>query len=164
MSLNARSTSFQQGEEVNLTLALTNTSNQTRSITDVNGVSIFNFGVYDHDNNGIYSYEIGAYPIINKTIILLPKANYTETLTWEQGGIPYVHPSQEPAGTYYIVGNTNDSGLIPYLQTQRLTIVIKYPLMEIAIVFLIEIIACICLWLFFSWLRKNKRAKTDNVL
>ena len=121
-TLDANKTSFRQGEEIKLTLALTNLSNQTKTITDVNGVSIFNFEVYDQSNNWVYMYEIGAYPIINQTIIIPPNATYNETFTWEQGGIPYVHPSQEPVGTYYIVGNINDNGNIPSLQTSRLNI------------------------------------------
>jgi hypothetical protein len=159
MTLDANKTSFQEGEQIKLTLALTNLSNQTKIITDVNGVSIFNFGVYDRNNNWIYSYEIGAYPIINQTINIPPYANYNETFTWGQGGIPYVHPSQEPTGTYYIIGNTNDNTSLPYLATQRLNIVIKYPFVEVATVFLISIVAVVsaCVLLYI------RHRKTANL-
>jgi hypothetical protein len=161
MTLDANKTSFQQGEEITLTLALTNLSNQTKTITDVNGVSIFNFEVYDHNNNLVYMYEIGAYPIINKTIIIPPNANYNETFTWGQGGIPYVHPSQEPVGTYYIIGNTNDNNSLPYLATQHLTIVIKYPLVEVATVFLIAIVAIVSVGLLL-YRRQRKTNKLNQ--
>jgi hypothetical protein len=161
MTLNANKTSFQQGEEIKLTLALTNLSNQTKTITDVNGVSIFNFGVYDRNNNWIYSYEIGAYPIINKTIIIPPDANYNETFTWGQGGIPYVHPSQEPVGTYYITGNINDNGSIPFLQTSRLSISIKYPLLEIAVVFLIVVVVVACIFIALLVYRRHRKPQTN---
>lgn len=157
MTLDANKTSFQQSEQIKLTLALTNLSNQSTTITDVNGVSIFNFGVYDRNNNWIYSYEIGAYPIINKTIIIPPNANYIETFTWGQGGIPYVHPFQEPVGTYYIIGNTNDNTSLPYLATQRLNIVIKYPFVEVATVFLIAIFAIVSICILL-YIRHQKTA------
>lgn len=161
MTLDANKTSFRQGEEIKLTLALTNLSNQTKTITDVNGVSIFNFEVYqDSNNNWIYMYEIGAYPIINQTIIISPHANYNETFTWEQGGVPYVHPSQEPVGTYYIIVNINDNGSIP-LQTSRLSISIKYPLLEITVVFLIVVVAIACI--FITLLVYRRHRKTANL-
>jgi len=161
MTLDANKTSFQEGEQIKLTLALTNLSNQTKIITDVNGVSIFNFGVYDRNNNWIYSYEIGAYPIINQTINIPPYANYNETFTWGQGGIPYVHPSQEPTGTYYIIGNTNDNTSLPYLATQRLNIVIKYPFVEVATVFLIAIFAIVSVCILL-YIRHQKTANLNQ--
>lgn len=161
-TLDANKTSFRQGEEIKLTLALTNLSNQTKTITDVNGVSIFNFEVYDQSNNWVYMYEIGAYPIINQTIIIPPNATYNETFTWEQGGIPYVHPSQEPVGTYYIVGNINDNGNIPSLQTSRLNISIKYPLLEIAVVFLIAVVVVACIFITLLVYRRHRKTAKPN--
>lgn len=158
MALDANKTSFVQGENISITLALINTSNQTKSVTDVNAESIFNFEVYDHGNNWVYMYEVGAYPIINKTITISPKGNYNETFTWEQGGT-FGYPSQEPVGTYYIEGNINDNGSIPFLQTPRLAIVIKYPLIY-ATVFLVPFVACICMILFlYLWHRKTAMKK-----
>lgn len=160
MSLDANKTTFEQGENIGITLELTYISNQTKSITDVNGISIFNFEVYNRNNNWIYSYEIGAYPIINQTIIIPPNANYIETFTWGQGGIPYVHPSQEPAGTYYIIGNINDNGNIPSLQTSRLSISIRYSLLENTVVFLIVVIAVACIVIILLVHRSHQ--KTAN--
>lgn len=162
MTLDANKTSFRQGEEIKLTLALTNLSNQTKTVTDANGVSIFNFGIYDQSNNWVYMYEIGAYPIINQTIIIPPNSTYNETFTWEQGGLPYVHPSQEPVGTYYIVGNINDNGNIPSLQTSRLNISIKYPLLEIAFVFLTVVAAVACIFIALLVYRRHLKTAKPN--
>lgn len=147
ITLDANKTNFRQGEEINLTLTLTNLSNLTKTLTDVNGASIFNFEIYQSSpDNWIYMYEIGAYPIIDKTITIPPNANYNQTFTWDQRGLDYIHPSQEPVGTYHIIGNINDNGSIPSLQTSRLSICIKYPLLEIAVFFLIALITVACIF------------------
>lgn len=154
MTLDANKASFKQGENINVTLSLINTSNQTKSITDVNGNSIFNFEVFhDHNNNWVYMYYVGAYPLINKTITISPKGNYNETFTWAQDGT-FGYPSQEPAGTYYIEGDINDNGVMPLLQTARLAIVIEYPPIY-ATTFLVGFAACICIILFL-YLRHRK--------
>jgi len=162
MTLDANRTSVQQGEQIKLTLALANLSNQTKTLTDVNGNSIFNFEVYNSNSNNdwIYMYYVGAYPIINTTIIIPPYANYNETFTWGQDGT-FGHPSQEPVGTYYFEGNTNDNGSIPVLQTSRLSVDIRYPLLEIAVVFSTVVIAAACI--FIILLVYHKHRKTANL-
>jgi hypothetical protein len=158
---------FKQGEDINLTFALINVSNQTKNLTNVNGISTFDFWVYNHNNNLTYAYVIGAYPIINESILLLPKANYTETLTWGQLGnaSDIYDDSQVPAGTYYIIGFTNEptnapNDVIPYLQT-RLTITIESqpPLIEITIVFLVAVVSCISIGLLLY----RRHRKTANL-
>ena len=74
-----------------------------------------------------------------------------------KAGIPYVHLSQEPVGTYYIVGNINDNGNIPSLQTSRLNISIKYPLLEIAVVFLIAVVVVACIFIALLVYRRHRK-------
>jgi hypothetical protein len=126
MTLQANKTRFAQGEEVNMTFALTNVSNQTVNVIDLNPDSIFNFFVNNNKNNQVFHWRIGAYPPFNETIPLAPNENYTETFTWRQEINSNLTPpqvQQAPPGKYIIIGITDDDNLY-VLRTEPLNITI----------------------------------------
>ena len=78
VTLQANKTRFAQGEIVNMTFTLTNISNQTVNVINLNNFSFFNFYIYDNKNNLVGARNIGAAGMQNITIHLAPKENYAE--------------------------------------------------------------------------------------
>ena len=100
ITLTADKTTYAVGEEVEITFAITNVSNQTLNFINQNGDSNFNFQVYNSTNNAVYSWEFGAYPLDNWNVTLAPNESYTRNLIWSQGS-PF---PQISSGAYYIIG------------------------------------------------------------
>jgi hypothetical protein len=123
ITLEANKTRYELGEELGITFAVTNVSNQTIAFINQNNNSSFNFQVYNSTGDPVYWWFLGAHPVFNASITLAPNENYNETFSWNQisdltRGFPQV-----PAGNYYIIGETGDNP--PYtLQTDRLNITI----------------------------------------
>ena len=84
VTLQANKTRFVQGEVVNMTFTLTNVSNQTLNVSNLNSFSFFNFYIYDNKNNLVGARNIGAAPTQNVTINLPAKENYTENIQWDK--------------------------------------------------------------------------------
>ena len=109
ITLDANKTAFERGEKINVTFALTNTSNETKEFVLIDAYPrIFNFYVFNSTNNDVFAYELGAYPAINDTIPLGPKESYKDTFTWSQNRFWHIQPQQVPPGAYYIVGFVNN--------------------------------------------------------
>jgi len=124
MTLDTNKTVFESGKEINITFALTNTSNQTRQITLLNAdPRIFNFFVFNSNDTRVFAYRLGLFIPINDTITLASNESYKETLTWNQSGFEWIKPTQISTGHYYIIGfiaNNTQS----VLETERLNITI----------------------------------------
>jgi hypothetical protein len=102
IALTANKTTYAVREEVEITFAVTNVSNQTLNFINQNGDSNFNFQVYNSTNNVVYSWLFGAYPLDNWNLTLTPNESYTQNLIWSQESLS---PSQQiTSGAYYIIG------------------------------------------------------------
>jgi hypothetical protein len=131
--LTANKTTYAIGEDVEITFAITNVSNQTLNFINQNGDSNFNFQVYNSTNNAVYMWELGAYPLDNWNITLAPNESYTQNLIWTQSS--NMRPSTTPLqqGAYYIIaelGYTNPYPIQttpPSFQTAPLNITIINP-------------------------------------
>ena len=112
LTMTLQKTNYSLGEPVNMTLTITNISNQTISLYHywVGAFNMFEFRVFNDTNNSICSWIYPVYafnpggPIITQTD-LNPEASLTGVLVWEQcnstifsEGVPV------SSGTYYIVG------------------------------------------------------------
>jgi hypothetical protein len=126
LTMTLEKTDYSLGEQVNITMTLTNISNQTINY-DVWAGS-FDFRVYNDTNNNIYQWSNRVLPYVMIEVTLNPEDALAETRVWYQTcnntafseGVP-VSP-----GTYYIVGQT---GLIceinGRIETTPMQIVIK---------------------------------------
>jgi hypothetical protein len=124
ISLDANKTAFERGEQINITFALTNVSNETKEFTLTEAYPrIFNFYVFNITNDDVFAYELGAYPAINNTILLAPNESYKDAFTWSQNRFWYIQPLQVPPGAYYIVGFVNNHNQRT-LMTEHLNITI----------------------------------------
>ncbi len=125
VTLQANKTRFAQGEVVNMTFTLTNISNQTVNVINLNNFSFFNFYIYDNRNNLVGARNIGAAGIQNITIHLAPKENYAENIQWRQGGFWDTNPPQLPIGLYHLNGFVDDNATYN-LRTEPLNITITH--------------------------------------
>jgi uncharacterized coiled-coil protein SlyX len=105
LTLALEKTNFSLGEPINVTLILTNISDQTVSFWLDFSFSYFQFFVYDSTNSEIYSslYNGGALLPLAVQFTLNPGQSMSDVFSWPQTifspeGVP-VSP-----GTYYIVG------------------------------------------------------------
>jgi hypothetical protein len=123
LTLSVEKTVHSPREPVNVTLALTNISDQTVNFTHT--AFDFDFFVENASGGKIYQWSIGqAFPMWAMIKQLPPGESETATYTWPQtsnSNFPSV-TAQVPAGTYYIVGETPDKAA--GLQTPPLEIVI----------------------------------------
>jgi len=103
ITLTANKTTYVVGENVEITFAVTNVSNQTLNFINQNGDSNFNFQVYNSTNNAVYSWEFGAYPLDNWNVTLAPNESYTQNLIWGSDNIFPSMGEQVPSGAYYII-------------------------------------------------------------
>ncbi len=126
LSISIDKTQYSSGEDVNITCAITNVSNQTLNFINQNGNLSFNFQVYNSTNYEVYSWLLGAYPLVNATVSLAPNENYTQTLIWTQEADNSRGFPQAPTGAYSIIGDLGER--LPYqLQTTPLNITITMP-------------------------------------
>ncbi|MGA2308966.1 MAG: hypothetical protein ABSG57_05395 [Candidatus Bathyarchaeia archaeon] len=118
LTMTLEKTNYTRGEPVNITLTLTNISNQTASVFFDEEGGGFDFQVYNSTNSTIYpslnpgplemSIPLGIYETLDA------KQSWTTYLSWGQGGVSV-------SGTYYIVGQI---GSIP-IETTPLQITIS---------------------------------------
>ncbi len=94
------------GEPINITLTITNISNQTINFTHT-GYD-FDFLVYNDTNNIIYQWSKGrAFPMFIMIMPLNPLENITGTYVWQQTSNNQSNQdTQVSPGTYNIVGET----------------------------------------------------------
>lgn len=126
LSISVDKTQYSSGEDVNVTCAITNVSDQTLNFINQNGNSSFDFQVYNSTNNQVYSWFMGAYPLVNATVSLAPNESYTQTLVWTQESDNSRGFPQVPSGAYYIIGDLGEHLSYP-LQTEPLNITIAVP-------------------------------------
>ncbi|MGA2385391.1 MAG: BsuPI-related putative proteinase inhibitor [Candidatus Bathyarchaeia archaeon] len=108
LTLSLEKTVYNVGEPVNVTLTITNVSDQTVSFTHT-GMD-FNFLVYNDSNSIIYIWSIGkAFPQFVTLISLKPGENVTATYVWPQTSniSTSTEATQVPPGTYFIVGESS---------------------------------------------------------
>lgn len=124
LTMTLQKTEYSLGEPVNITLTLTNISNETISFGISRWGDRFDFRVYNGTNNPIYPLsETGWFPFGNDFITLNAGesltvgqvAGYPPQLTryyaWEQlGKFPGESLTSVSPGTYYIVGQTGPIG------------------------------------------------------
>jgi len=139
ITLTADKTTYEVGEEVEITFAVTNVSNQTLNFINQNGDSNFNFQVYNSTHNAVYTWELGGIPLDNWNITLAPNESYTRNLAWTQiyDMAPPIPPPpqypQVPLGAYYIIGELGFANPYPIqttppnCQTAPLNITITNP-------------------------------------
>ena len=100
-------TTYSLGEPINLTLTLTNISNQTINYEHT-GLD-FDFQVYNGTNNVVYKWSnfMGIAQFITNEP-LLPGESKSDTFTWQQTCNFNAQVNGDPVstGTYYIVGET----------------------------------------------------------
>ena len=134
LTMTLQKTKFSLGEPVNITLTVTNISNQTVQFYDF--ASYWDFLVYNDTDNGLYEW-LGsgrAFPMSAETFTLDPGIGVTnEVLVWPQtsnstreNGVP---ASQVLPGAYYIIGEygTNWGNPLYKLQTTPIEITIAQP-------------------------------------
>ncbi len=123
LTITLKTTTFTKGENIPITLTITNIGNLTQNFTNANGNADFNFQIYDRSNKEVYSWIHGAYPLTNGTVTIAPNGTYRQTLNWAQNEDVSSGFSPVPSGTYYIIGEIGAN--TPYqLQTKPLNITI----------------------------------------
>jgi len=124
LSLSLEKTVFNFGEPVNVTLAITNVSQEKINFSSF-GMN-FDFIVYNSTNNLIYQYsKVNAYQMIVTIVPLPPGEAVRETYVWPQtlGIDPRMANVQVSPGTYFIIGESP----IYHLQTAPAQITILSP-------------------------------------
>jgi hypothetical protein len=115
-------TAYSLGEPINVTLTMTNISNQTVEFT-ATGMD-FDFTVADNAGNIVYQWSTGrAFPQFIAIEHFKTGENETATYVWPQTqkSTPATSGLQVPAGTYFIIGK---SSAVYGLQTPPLQITI----------------------------------------
>jgi len=122
LTMSIEKTLYNVGEPVNITLAVTNISDQTVNLAI--DAWLLDFTVSNGTNNLIYQNTLnGALPMIIENGQLQPGQNVTDTYTWLQTySGPNPGPSVSP-GTFYVVGICNPSYGVK-LQTDPIQILI----------------------------------------
>jgi hypothetical protein len=122
ITLQDNKTVYSLGEQVNMTLTVTNVSNKTQTFVNLNANASLNYVVYNSNDTLIYQELFGAVPPQNGSVVLAPNENFTQTLDWPQQNIEQQF-HQVPPGEYCIIGVTGVN--TPHkLQTARLNITI----------------------------------------
>ncbi len=122
LTISVEKDSYEVGEPINITLAITNISNKTVNFTHT-GMD-FDFIVTDDNNNLVYQWSTGkAFPMFVMLEPLGPDENVTATYVWAQtcNSNPSSVSTQVAPGTYYIVGKSDS---IYELQTKPVQITI----------------------------------------
>jgi hypothetical protein len=134
LTLTLQKTEFSLGHPVNVTLTVTNISNQTLQFYDF--PSYWDFLVYNNTDNNLYQWARSGrvFPFDGATYSLDPAMGFTnEVLVWPQTcNITLtehgVQASPVSPGIYYIVGEYGNWGNAPYgLQTTPIQITITQP-------------------------------------
>jgi hypothetical protein len=108
LTMTIEKTQYVLGEPINITLTVTNISNQTINFNHTG--QDFDFLVYNDTNNLIYQWSKGrAFPMFISILPLKPKENITETYVWEQTSNSQLEDIPVSLGTYNIVGETSST-------------------------------------------------------
>ena len=108
LTISLEKTIYELGEPVNVTLSITNITNQTINFTHT-GMD-FDFIVYNETYGGVYDWSIGrAFAQFIILEPLLPAGNVSQTLVWPQTGNTFsaTNGFLVSPGKYFIVGETN---------------------------------------------------------
>jgi hypothetical protein len=122
LTLSVEKTVYSVGEPVNITLAITNVSNQ--AVDFIHTGMDFDFIVTNGTGNVIYRWSTGrAFPLFVMLEPLQPRENVTATYVWPQtcNSNPSTVGASVSPGTYYIVGKSNS---IYGLETEPVQIMI----------------------------------------
>ena len=124
LTMTIEKTTYVLGEPINITLTITNISNQTINFT--HSGQDFDFLVYNDTNNLVYQWSKGkAFPMIVFIMPLNPQGNTTGTYIWQQTSNNQSNQDTPVSpGTYTIVGET---GTTYALQTKPIQITIIHP-------------------------------------
>jgi hypothetical protein len=101
-------TVYSPGEQINVTLKITNIANQTINFTHT-GMD-FDFTVYNGTDNTLYQWSLGrVFPMFIIIEPLLPGENVSETIAWPQtcNTSSLTNGVLVSPGTYFIVGESN---------------------------------------------------------
>ena len=109
LTVSLEKTVYNFAEPVNITLTITNISQQTVNFTST-GMN-FDFIVYNDTNNLVYQWSYGqAFPAIAFIKPLEPGESVTATYVWPQtvkNSMTSTENVQVSPGTYYIIGKSN---------------------------------------------------------
>lgn len=97
LSLTINETTHRQGENIYVTLLLTNVDNKNVSTAFIDRDASFELNIYDSKNEFEAAKIDGGF---NKPITLAPKSSIAKTFNWLTDA-PYYHP---PEGVYHFVG------------------------------------------------------------
>lgn len=123
LTMTLEKTQYPPGEPINITLTITNISNQTINFTYTG--QNFDFLVYNDTNNLIYQWSKGrAFPMYVTILPLKPQQNVTATYVWPQTSNNQTNENPVSPGTYNIVGET---GPAYKLQTPPIQVTIINP-------------------------------------
>jgi Intracellular proteinase inhibitor len=98
LTLDAKTTTYAQGQNINITLRLTNVSHQTLNLSFDNPNSYFSLEVRDSNNSLVFSASDNGQPVGNET--LAPQRSVKDTFYWDTG----YRNNHLPVGVYQIVG------------------------------------------------------------
>ena len=119
LTLNAKTTTYEQGAEIYVTVALTNMGNKALNLSFNN--SYLCFDVRNSGNVSVYGEESPVQP--NGTLTLAPQRSVSDILNWNTG--PYRYTPSASTGVYQIVGYfATDFNSTRYFQTVPLNITI----------------------------------------
>lgn len=118
LTMTIEKTQYVLDEPINITLTITNISNQTINFNHTG--QEFDFLVYNNTNNVIYQWSKDrAFPMFISILPLKPKENLTETYVWQQTSNN--QPKQDTPvspGTYNLVGETGPTYALKTTPTQ----------------------------------------------
>jgi len=120
LALTLEKTVFTLGEQVNITVKMTNISGQTVDYTQT--IEDFDFQVYDDSNNPVYK-SAGQVAMAIVILHLSPGESRSQNFAWLQTCNNTATECNVPAGTYYVIGQKVLSGL----QTPPIQITIVKP-------------------------------------
>ena len=119
LTLDAKTTTYKQGEVINATVSLTNIGNKALNLSFSN--SYLCFDVRNSENISVYGEDSPIQP--NGTLTLTQQKSVSDVLSWNTG--PYRYGSPASVGGYQIVGYfSTDFNSTRYFQTEPLNITI----------------------------------------
>ena len=98
LTLGAKTTTYRQGADINMTLALINVSHQALNVSFDTPNPYFSFDIHDYKNSLVFS--ANDYGKFTGNITLAPERSINETFYWDTA----YRNNQVPVGEYQIVG------------------------------------------------------------
>jgi len=99
LTLGAKTTTYKQGQTLNVTLTLTNVDHQSMNVSFDIPNPYFSFDVRDNKNNLVFTAEDSG-QFFNRTMTLSPERSINETFYWDTA----YRNNEVPVGVYQIVG------------------------------------------------------------